>query len=425
MKDFAVPKVISNEILGLAGKISNKNLLRAVNLLERFASIEWHHRGIAAIKKMIGEDYPGIQATRRIIQQANPRARSALLNNFILGCLLLGYRKRLDFYNRHGVAPPATLMISPTLRCNLRCYGCATATNEHSEELSFEEVDRIMSDATDSGSNFILMLGGEPFILPWLLDIVEKYSQAAFQIYTNGLLIDDEKIERLASLGNAAVTISVDGFQTETDRRKGPGTFEKAMEVMRKLNKAGVIVGFSAMVSRYNFEVIYSDAFIDAMIKNGAGYGWIPIAVPQGSACHEPDIIPTKEQKAKVRDLVKDLKQRKPILLMDFLNDADISEGCSAARLVTHINANGEVEPCILMPFSADNIRKKPFSEILRSEFFQGIRDIRYRHCKETQTCMWVYKPKDVLKVVKTCGAKATSKEVMGKLNELADLQEE
>jgi MoaA/NifB/PqqE/SkfB family radical SAM enzyme len=316
-------------------------------------------------------------------------------------------------------------MLSPTLRCNLRCYGCATATNDLSEELSFEEVDRILSDATESGSNFFLMLGGEPFILPWLLDLVEKYSKAAFQIYTNGLLIDDEKVERLASLGNAAVTINVDGLQAETDGRKGTGTFEKSMEIMRKLNKAGVVVGFSAMTSRHNFDVIYSDAFIDTMIENGAGYGWIPIAVPQGSACHEPDLIPTEEQKEKVRDLVKDLKQRKPILLLDFLNDSVISEGCSAARLVTHINANGDVEPCILMPFSVDNIRRKPFSEIIRSEFFQGIRDIRHRHCNETQTCMWVYKPKDVLKVVKTCGAKATSKEVMEKLNELADLQEE
>jgi MoaA/NifB/PqqE/SkfB family radical SAM enzyme len=425
MKNFALPNVLSNEILRLAGKISNKNLLRAVDLLERVASIEWHHRGIDAIKKMIEEDHQGIQATRRILQKANPRARSALLNNLVLGCLLLGYRKRLEFYNRYGVAPPGTLMISPTFRCNLSCHGCATATHEKSEELSFEEVDRILSDATESGTNFIIMLGGEPFILPWLLDMVEKYPHMAFQIYSNGLLIDDEKVERLALLGNAAVAINVDGLQAETDGRKGAGTFDKVMEVMRKLSEAGVIVGFSAMTSRSNFDVIYSDTFIDTMIKNGAGYGWIPIALPQGSACQEPDLIPTKEQKSKIKGLIEDLRQRKPILLMDFLNDADITEGCSAARLVMHINASGDVEPCILMPFAADNIKEKSFKDIIRSDFFKGVRDISHRHCDETQTCLWVYKPKDVLEVVKKCGARVTSEGVMEKLNELAIAQEE
>ena len=384
-----------------------------------------NRQGIAGIRKLIGEDHPGIQATRRIIQQANPRARSALFNNLILGCLLLGYRKRLNYYNRYGVAPPATLMISPTLRCNLRCYGCGAATHDTSKELTFEEVDRILSDATNSGINWFLILGGEPFMLPWLLDIVEKYSRGAFQIYTNGLLINDEKIERLASLGNAAVSISVDGLQPQHDARRGPGTFEKCMELMKKLNKAGVIVGFSAMTSRKNFDIIYSDEFIDTMIENGAGYGWIPIAVPQGSACQEPDLIPTKEQKSKVRGLIKNLRKRKPILLMDFLNDSELTEGCSAGRLVIHIKANGSVEPCFLMPFSVDNIREKPFSEIIRSEFFQGLRDIRQSYCRETQTCMWVFKPRDVLEVVKACGAKATSKDVMDKLNELANLQEE
>jgi len=424
MDFFKTPKVVSNEILELVSKISNKNLLRVVGILEKFATIKWHYKGISEIKRMIEEDHRGIQATRRILQQANPYARSAILNNLIMGCLLLGYHKRLDFYNKHGVAPPSTLMISPTLQCNLTCYGCYAGTPEQRQELSFDDVDRILSDASGAGTNFIIFLGGEPFLLPWLLEIVEKYSHLAFQIYSNGLLIDDEKIRRLASLGNAAVTIGVDGLQAETDERKGSGSFDKAMSVMRKLSKAGVVVGFSTMMSRKNFDVVYSDAFIDTMIDNGAGYGWVTIALPQGRASQELDLIPTKEQKTKVRSLVKDIRRRKPILFMDFLNDGELTEGCGAARSTIHINANGDVEPCVLMPFTVDNIFEKSYKDILRSEFFQGLRDIHHRYCRETQTCMWVYKPSDVLGIVKKCGAKATSKGVMERLNELARAQE-
>jgi len=404
---------------------SNKNLLKALTILEKFASIKWHHQGFSAIKQMIKADHPGIQATRRILQNANPAARAAILNNLILGCLLLGYRKRMDFYHKHGVAPPGTLMLSPTLRCNLKCYGCYSGTHARGQELTRAEVDRILADAADAGTNFIIVLGGEPFMVPWIMDLFEKYSSMAFQVYTNATLIDDEKIKRLAAMGNVAITVSVDGLREETDRRRGPGTYDQATAVMRKLNRAGVVVGFSAMLSSMNFNIIYSDEFLDTMIHNGAGYGWVPLTLPQGRACVEPELILNEEQKKKIYHMVKDARARKPILLMDFYNDAKLTEGCSAGRITVHINANGDVEPCVLMPFSKDNIREKPLADILRSDFFDGLRNINTRYCKETQTCMWVFKPKDVLDVINTCNVRATSDGVLDRLNELAKIQQE
>lgn len=412
---------LSSEVLRLAGNLSKRNLLRAVSLLESLASIQWHHRGFSAVKGMIEQDHPGIEAAQRILRQANPRARAAVLNNMILGCLLKGYRKRLAFYNEYGTAPPGTLMISPTLRCNLNCYGCYAGTHERRAELSFDEVDRVLEDAFDMGTNFIVVLGGEPFMVPWLLDMVEKHPGLAFQIYTNGLLLDDARIDRLARLGNAAVTLAVDGLREETDRRRGGGAFDRILKAMEALNRAGVIVGYSVMASRYNFEDIYSDAFVDTMIEHGAGYGWIPVAVPQGHACTEPELIPTPEQKQQIRGRIQELRKRKPILLMDFLNDAEITEGCGAARITIHVNANGDVEPCVLMPFAVDNVRDKPLKEIIRSDFFQGLRGIRDRHRDETQTCMWVFKPGEVLQTVQACGAKPTSEGVMARLRELAE----
>jgi len=425
LKNLQIPKIISSELLEITANVSNRNLLKVVAILEKFAAIKWHHRGFSAVKQMIKDDHPGIQATRRILQNANPAARAAVLNNLILGCLLLGYHKRLDFYNKHGVAPPGTLMISPTLRCNLKCYGCYSGTHDQNQELSYEEVDQILSDASDSGTNFIMILGGEPFMVPWLVDMLEKYPFMAFQIYTNATLIDDEKIDRLAAMGNVAITVSVDGLREETDERRGLGNYDKVTSVMRKLSKAGVIVGYSAMLSRKNFHTIYSDEFLDAMIENGAGYGWVPLTLPQGRACVEPELILTEDQKKQIYDMVKDVRARKPILLMDFYNDAKLTEGCSAGRITIHINANGDVEPCVLMPFAKDNIREKSFVDILRSDFFEGLRDINTQYCKETQTCMWVFKPKDVLNVINTCGVKATSEGVLDRLNELAKTQQE
>jgi len=417
LNNLKIPKIVSDELLKITANASNGNLIKALNILEKFASIKWHHRGFASLRRMIEEDHPGIQATRRILKNANPAARSAVMNNMILGCLLLGYRKRLDFYNKHGVAPPGTLMISPTMRCNLNCYGCYSGTHDKTNELTFDEVDRIVTQASDAGTNFIIVLGGEPFMVPWLLDMIERHSSMAFQVYTNGLLVDDEKVERLARLGNAAISISVDGLEDETDRRRGKGTYARATALMRKLSKAGVIVGFSAMLSQRNFDTIYSDQFLDEMIACGAGVGWI-------RACVEPDLILSEEQKKEIYHMVKAARLRKPILLLDFYNDARLTEGCSAGRITLHINADGNVEPCVLMPFSKDNIREKSIADILRSDFFEGLRDINRRYCNETQTCLWVFKPKDVLDVINTCGVRPTSEGVLDRLHELAEKQQ-
>ncbi len=424
MKHFKLPKFLSSRLIGLAGNLSKKNLIRTVHLFEKLASIQYHSQGINGAIKLIQEDHPGIEAVRRILRQANPKARSAILNNFILGSIFFGYKKRLNFYHQHGAAPPGALMISPTLRCNLKCYGCYAGTHEHKEELTFDEVDQILSDAYAAGTNLIIILGGEPFMVPWLLDIVQKHHRMAFMIYTNGLLINDDKIKRLVEMGNAGIAIGLDGLKEDTDDRKGSGTFDKAMETMRKLRDAGVIVGFSAMTSRKNFDVLHSEAFFDTMIENGAGFGWLTIALPQGRASTQADLMPTAEQKAQIRGLIQKLKRTKSILIIDFLTDTYMTEGCGAGRVMWHINANGDAEPCVLMPFAADNIREKSFPEIIRSDFFKGIRGIHQRHCKEPQTCMMTFQPKEVLDVIKQCGARETSIGTMEALNELAKKQE-
>jgi len=420
MLKMDIPQLVTSQLLNLGSRISNKNLLHIVEALERYSAIRWHEQGFSAVKEMIREDHPGIQAVRRAIRNSNPRVRSKLINNFVLGGLLQGYRKRLEFYEEHGVAPPGTLMISPSMRCNLNCYGCCTGTHEKSSGLTRQETEDLISQAAQAGTNVVCFLGGEPLMIPWLLDVIEAYPRTGFQIYTNGLLLDEPKIERLARFGNALVTINFDGSEEENDRRKGQGTFKRALAAMQDLHDAGVIVGFSTMLSRYNFDSVYSDAFIDTMIEHGAVYGWVSIAIPQGKACTMPDLVPTPEQKAQIADKVKQIRREKDILLIDFHNDAYITEGCGAGRIIVHVNSNGDVEPCILFPFALDNIRNKPLSEIMKSDFLKGIRGISTSHPGRGQTCMLVNQPAEVLEVIDRTGARTTSEGTLEMLKDLA-----
>jgi hypothetical protein len=69
------------------------------------------------------------------------------------------------------------------------------------------------------------------------------------------------------------------------------------------------------------------------------------------------------------------IRNEKPILIVDFWNDAPYAGGCIAGgRSYFHINARGEVEPCIFVHMAIDNIKEKSVKEVLNSPYFAGIR---------------------------------------------------
>ena len=421
MLNIKIPEGLTSTVLGFAGQLSDKNLLRIVNTFGKLTSTEWQDKGTRALRKMIEENHSGIQAAKRAVKKLNPKVRAKIVNNFLLGGILLGYKKRYAFWEKYDVAPPGNLMISPTIKCNLHCYGCYAGTHQISDDLTREEVEMLIEEAGKAGTNIITLLGGEPFTVPWLIDVVEKYPDTGFQIFSNSLLLDDEKIERLAATGNAIIVIGVDGPREFTDGRKGEGAFAGALANMKKLSDAGVLVGYSTMVSRKNFDHIYADEFIDTMIEHGAAFGWCAVAIPQGKACKELQLVPTPEQKAMIAEKVRTVRAKKPIIIIDFYNDAKISEGCGAGRVSLHVNNTGDVEPCVLFPFAVDNIRKKPYLDILKSDFFQGIRKIHKDYPGKLQTCMMASQPQAVLKVIRDCDARETSAGTLEQLHALAD----
>jgi MoaA/NifB/PqqE/SkfB family radical SAM enzyme len=421
MLNMKLPEGLTSSVLSFASNLSDKNLLRIVNSLGKLTSIEWQDKGVLALRRMIEENHSGIEATKRVIKKLNPKVRAKMVNNFLLGGILMGYKKRYAFWEKYGVAPPGNLMISSTTKCNLRCYGCYAGTHQIADDLSRAEVEMLIEEAGKSGTNIITMLGGEPFTMPWMLDVVEKYPDVGFQIFTNSLLLDDDKIGRLAKAGNAMIAIGVDGPKELTDGRKGEGAFAGALANMKKLSDAGVLVGYSTMVSRKNFDSIYADEFIDTMIAAGAAFGWCAIAIPQGAACRELQLIPTPEQKAMIPEKVRAVRARKPIIIIDFYSDANITEGCGAGRVTLHVNNTGDVEPCVFFPFTVDNIRNKPYLDILKSDFLQGIRKIHKDHPGKVQTCMMISQPRAALKVVEDCKAKETSEGILEQLHALAE----
>ena len=61
---------------------------------------------------------------------------------------------------------------------------------------------------------------------------------------------------------------------------------------------------------------------------------------------------------------------------MDFQNDAEYVGGCIAGgRRYFHINANGDIDPCVFIHYSDSNIREKTILEALRSPMMMAYHD--------------------------------------------------
>jgi MoaA/NifB/PqqE/SkfB family radical SAM enzyme len=180
---------------------------------------------------------------------------------------------------RHRCAIPRALLMDPTSRCNLRCTGC-WASGYQRDDLPFELMDRILTEAESLRVRYCFLSGGEPLIRKDdLLSLIEKHPRISFCAYTNGLLIDEAFADRMTELGNLSVSLSLEGFREQTDARRGPGVYDRVMETMDLLRQRGLSFSFSACYHSGNYETVSSDAFLDWMREKGCGAaGFSPIS---------------------------------------------------------------------------------------------------------------------------------------------------
>ncbi len=181
--------------------------------------------------------------------RVSPRARRGILSSLV-GNVIVNARKNVaSFMARHGYEPPAFLVVSPTQRCNLFCTGCYAASSARcTSTLAYDTFCHLLEDKRDDwGSHFTVVSGGEPFMYrsqgKTLFDVFERLRDTYFLVFTNGTLLDERVAERLAALANVTVAVSVEGFEQETDARRGPGVFRKVERALDLLRAAGVPFG--------------------------------------------------------------------------------------------------------------------------------------------------------------------------------------
>ena len=160
-------------------------------------------------------------------------------------------------------------------------------------------------------------------------------------------------------VGNLSLSISLEGFEEVNDLRRGEGVFDRVMKAMDLLKKYGLIFGTSICYTSKNISTVTSDEFLDMIIEKGCRFTWYFHYMPVGNDA-SVDLLPTMEQRKYMYHRVREIRGAtggKQIFAMDFQNDGEFVGGCIAGgRNYFHINANGDVEPCVFIHYSSANI---------------------------------------------------------------------
>ena len=339
----------------------------------------------------------------------NPEVASRLIKCFLVDANVLAWPVQEKKRDELGCNVPWAILLDPTSACNLRCTGCWAAEYGHALNLSYEDICSIIDQGRELGVHVYIYTGGEPLVRKAdLIRICERYPDCAFLCFTNATLIDEAFCQDMIRVANFVPAISAEGNEHTTDERRGDGTYAKIERAMDLLRAHDLPFGISCCWTRANADAVATEENMDWMIEKGALFCWYFHFMPVGRAA-SADLMPTPEQRERMYRFVREMRGVKPLFTLDFQNDGEFVGGCIAGgRRYLHINAAGDVEPCVFIHYANANIHDVSLLDALRSPLFMKYYEGQPFNTNHLRPCPMLENPDDLPRMVAETGARST-----------------
>ncbi|SDB12071.1 radical SAM protein [Eubacterium oxidoreducens] len=394
-------------------KDREKGLLQIIELAKKFMGDNFTDEAFEGAKKLATDkNHKWNKFVNKMLDELDPNVAKMTALNLGFEAAFHGTKTIRHMREVHNCNIPWLILMDPTSACNLRCTGCWAAEYGYKLNLTFEEMDSIVTQGKELGVYLYMFTGGEPLVRKDdILKLCKKHRDVAFHSYTNGTLIDEEFCKEVQKVGNLSFSLSLEGFEEANDGRRGDGIFKKVLNAMDLMREYGLFYGCSVCYTRKNLDAVTSDEFIDLMIDHGCRYAWYFHYMPVGNEA-DTELLLTPEQRVYIYNRLREIRAfegGKPIMLMDFQNDGEFVGGCIAGgRNYFHINANGDAEPCVFIHYSGANIRKNTLLECLKQPLFMAYRDGQPFNDNMLKPCPMLENPEKLREMVHKSGAVST-----------------
>ena len=393
-----------------------KVYLRLADLAEKFFKGKFPDGVMDSVRKAILDpNNRWFSYIDSIIAETNPNFAKMTLLNLGYEAFLRGTKLTRENRKKYQCNIPWLILFDPTDACNMHCAGCWSGTYGHKNNMTFEDMDKIITQGKELGIYVYIMTGGEPMVRKKdILKLIEKHHDCYFAAFTNSTLIDEELCQELERLGNMTFFLSIEGTPDTNDTRRGDGHYEAVMNAMDLLKKHGILFGTSICYTRENVEAVTNDDFIRLISEKGARFGFYFHYMPIGNNA-VPELLPTVEQRQYMIDRIRYIRSEDcdiDFFPMDFQNDGEKVGGCIAGgRNYFHINAHGDAEPCVFIHFSNTNIHENSILEMLQSPLFMEYHKGQPFNRNHLRPCPMLENPQLLREMVERSGAHGTNAE--------------
>lgn len=263
--------------------------------------------------------------------------------------------------------PPITqLELVHTEGCNLACSYCfekdMLGRKRMSPEVARRAIDLLFDYSRDETNLRITHFGGEPTLNFSGIQAATEYAErkaaacrksVAFDMTTNGVLLDDEMINYLSE-HRIRILLSVDGLEASHDRyrldKKGRGTFKRVLEAMSAIKKKQPWIGVKMTVMPQNVDGLFEDVVglhklgaNQFIIGHASGVEWAPLK-----------LLAYEKQMRALLSWYRE-QQGNSVRIDEFENVDERGEqqehdgayfGCQAGRTAIAVTIAGEISPC-------------------------------------------------------------------------------
>ena len=403
-------------VLDTAGKKAVKNreqgYVDVVNAIQKLLGDAWPPEAYDRLRATFNKEGKWTKFFNDLIDRVDLDYLKGLFMSFGFEAGFTGFQETRKSAKKYGCGIPWVILFDPTSACNLHCTGCWASEYSRQLNLTYEQMDKMVTEAKELGIHGFVLTGGEPTVRKKdIFKLAQKHNDCGFMLFTNGTLVDQEFCDEMKKSKNIVLSMSIEGKEEATDNRRGQGVFQKVMDTMDLLRKNGLVYGVSICYTHQNYKAVTSDDFLDFLIDKGVAFAWYFHFMPVGMDA-TPELMPTPEEREYMYHRIREVRGYeggKPIFCMDFQNDGEFVSGCIAGgKYYCHINPNGDVEPCVFIHYSSANIKEKSLLECLQQPLFKAYQANQPFNENLLRPCPMLENPEKLQAMVAATGAKST-----------------
>ena len=223
--------------------------------------------------------------------------------------LMKGYREQE--YQKHTLVD---LFWECTLTCNAKCKHCGSSAEKkkYDGELTTEEIKtafKQISNDMDATKILINVTGGEPLVRKDLCEVME-YATNELGVHwgmtTNGILLNDENIEKLKKANMETISISIDGLEETHDSFRGvPGSYKTIINNIKKLKKANFVKHLQVTTVFHKQNINQLDELYKVMLDLGLDSWRLVSMDPIGRANQNNNLLLDGKELKQLLDFIK------------------------------------------------------------------------------------------------------------------------